>query len=112
MVQVILSDGDLSALANMKVNLDLNHLTTNTCTIDDLGVDHSMVRQNILCYMINYVCHSLRFLNQLFCFKNHIHALKKLKNPRAMSQKTISSSYDLFDWPLITNTCQRKLYGN
>ncbi|XP_073048222.1 uncharacterized protein [Primulina eburnea] len=42
--KVILSDGDLSALANMKVNLELNHLTTNTCTIDDHSVDHSMVQ--------------------------------------------------------------------
>ncbi|XP_073133598.1 uncharacterized protein [Henckelia pumila] len=41
--KVILSDGDLSALANMKVNLELNHLSTNSYSIDDRVV-RSMVQ--------------------------------------------------------------------
>ncbi|CAA0832338.1 S-adenosyl-L-methionine-dependent methyltransferases superfamily protein [Striga hermonthica] len=44
--KVILSDGDLSTLANMKVNLELNHLSPRNHTLGNL-LHHDMV--NIVC---------------------------------------------------------------
>lgn len=46
-MQVILSDGDLSTLANMKVNLELNHLSTGNHISDNLE-HHDMVSPNNL----------------------------------------------------------------
>ncbi|KAI3456027.1 hypothetical protein Pfo_012690 [Paulownia fortunei] len=40
--KVILSDGDFTTLANMKVNLELNHLSTGNHTLDNL-VHHDVV---------------------------------------------------------------------
>lgn len=37
MVKVILTDGDFSTLANMKINLELNHLTKGNITSGNLS---------------------------------------------------------------------------
>ena len=54
--QVILSDGDLSTLANMKFNLELNHLNVE----DDMlqrNKDPNMVSLNLLRLCIGFFCH-------------------------------------------------------
>lgn len=43
MMQVILSDGDLSTLANMKVNLELNQLKSTTDSIESTTQDLNSV---------------------------------------------------------------------
>lgn len=54
MMQVILTDGDFSTLANMKVNLELNHLSTGNHRLGNL-VRHDMVSQSNMCvYLIMF----------------------------------------------------------
>lgn len=44
LIQVILSDGGLSTLANMKLNLELNQLSAETDVPERFGEDPNMVR--------------------------------------------------------------------
>lgn len=53
-MKVILSDGDLSTLSNMKINLDLNQIESNT------DLEEEMLRDPI---MVSYV----QFLQQYSC---------------------------------------------
>lgn len=43
LMQVILSDGDLSALSNMKINLELNQLSAETDVLKRFGEDPNTV---------------------------------------------------------------------
>ena len=43
LMQVILSDGDLSALSNMKINLELNHLSAENDVLERFGEDPNTV---------------------------------------------------------------------
>lgn len=63
--QVILSDGDLSTLANMKFNLELNHLNVET-DMPQGNNDPSMVSLNL---------HKLRIRFCFFAYKYNPHGI-------------------------------------
>ena len=53
LIQVILSDGDLSTLSNMKINLELNQLSAETNVLERFGEDRNTVSSSFWSFILD-----------------------------------------------------------
>lgn len=67
LIQVILSDGGLPTLANMKLNLELNQLSAETDVPERFGEDPNKVRSRWSCISVTIFLSSHCYFNCFIC---------------------------------------------